>query len=359
MLTRRNLVRLAAGSPLASVPAPRGLFQADERDIWPTERWPRTTPERVGLDRALLLVADEQVPAVLPDLSALLVVRNGFLVFERYYNGHEPDAPLNVRSITKSAVSALVGMALDEGLLTSLDQTIGELIPDRVPDNADPLTPTITVRKLLTMTSGWAWDISVDYPTLIASENWAELTLSLPVADPPGTFYAYNTGGSHLLSVILQDLTGQETADYAAERLFAPLGIGQHEWQESPQGESCGGFGLFLTPQEMAKLGFLFLKGGRWEDAQLVPADYAAAATTYQSAGDSTGLANYGYQWWVTNVYGLPSFFALGYGSQYVYVVPDLDLIVVAAVARRVPAEELRPARPLIENYVVAAALQG
>jgi CubicO group peptidase (beta-lactamase class C family) len=109
----------------------------------------------------------------------------------------------------------------------------------------------------------------------------------------------------------------------------------------------------------MAKLGYLFLREGRWDDRQLVPADYARAATSLQSAGDATGLAAYGFQWWVTNVYGLPAYFALGYGSQYVYVVPDLDLIVVAAVNRRLESEELRPARPLIENLVVAAALSS
>lgn len=297
MLTRRRFAQVGATAPLAALVAgPCSVIaQSIERDEWPTRAWALAEPEAVGLDRSLLLLADQSVPAELPDLSALIVIKNGRLAFERYYNGHEPDEPLNIRSITKSAISALVGIALDQERLTDLDQTLGDLIPDRIPENADPLTPTITLRNLLTMTSGWAWDISVDYPTLIASPNWAELTLSLPVWYQPGTFYAYNTGGSHLLSVILEEATGRPTADFAADELFAPLGIEEREWLESPQGEAGGGFGLFLTPREMAKLGFLFLNGGRWENRQLVPADYVAAATTYQSAGDSTGYANYGY----------------------------------------------------------------
>jgi CubicO group peptidase (beta-lactamase class C family) len=335
------------------------LGSAQEAEVvWPTRRWPRAEAEEVGLDRSLLLLADERVPIELPDLSALLVIRNGRLVLERTYGDYERNTPLNVRSVTKSVISALVGIALDEGILTGLDQTIGDLIPDRIPAGADPVTPSITLRHLLTMTSGWLWDIYSDYPTVIASDNWVEMTLGLPVAYEPGTYYAYNTGGSHILSVILQAASGQKTADYAADRLFAPLGIGQHEWLESPQGESSGGFGLFLTPREMAKLGYLFLNGGRWEDRQLFSTDYAIAATTYQSAGDSTGLAAYGYQWWVTSVYGLPAYFALGYGGQYVYVVPALDLIVVTAVHRRLAPEELRAPRPLIDNLIVAAAIE-
>ena len=355
MLSRRRFAGSVVGLTAASSLRQGGAQEAEVP--WPTRRWPRADPEEVGLDRSLLLQADDRVPVELPDLSALLVIRRGHLVLEREYGEYVRNTPINVRSVTKSVISALVGIALDDGLLRGLDQSLGELIPDRIPANADPRTPSITLRHLLTMTSGWAWDIYSDYATIIGSDNWIELTLGLPVVYEPGTYYAYNTGGSHVLSAILQEATGQKAADFAAERLFAPLGIGSHEWIESPQGESSGGFGLFLTPREMAKLGFLFLNGGRWEDVQIVPADYAAAATTYQSAGDSTGYANYGFQWWVTSTYGLPAYFALGYGGQYVYVVPDLELIVVTAVARRLAPEELRPPRPLIDNLIVASAI--
>jgi CubicO group peptidase (beta-lactamase class C family) len=360
MLTRRRLTGLAVTSVLGAAGARHATpvrAQIDAEERWPTDDWEEASPEEVGLDADLLAQADQQMPIELPEHSALLVVRSGRLAFERYYGGHERDRSLNVRSVTKGMTAALIGIALDDGLIDSLDQPLGELIPVRIPAGADPLTPTITVRHLLTMTSGWAWDIGADYATITASPNWAELTLGLPVAYEPGTFYAYNTGGSHLLSVILQVVTGQKAADFAAERLFPIVGIERRVWAESPQGESSGGFGLHLTAREMAKLGYLFLRGGRWEETQLVPADYVAAATSFQSAGDATGLAAYGFQWWITNVYGYHVFFALGYGSQYVYVVPELDLIVVAAVNRRLDPIELRPARPLIENLVVAAAL--
>jgi CubicO group peptidase (beta-lactamase class C family) len=361
MLSRRTLTRLTLAGPLAATTWARPFPAIGQEDdaLWPTADWEVAAPEEFGLDAGLLAQAGDQLPFELPHHSALLVVRSGRLVFERYYGDQDADRPLNVRSVTKSMISALIGIALDEGLIVDLDQPLGELIPDRIPTNADPVTPTITVRHLLTMTAGWAWDIGADYFTVINSPDWAEMTLSLPVIYEPGTFYAYNTGGSHLLSVILQEVSGEKAVDFAEDRLLRYVGIERRPWVESPQGESSGGFGLFLTPREMAKLGYLFLREGRWDDRQLVPADYARAATSLQSAGDATGLAAYGFQWWVTNVYGLPAYFALGYGSQYVYVVPDLDLIVVAAVNHRLESEELRPARPFIENLVVAAALSS
>ncbi len=351
------LVSSASGAPASTAAQTDTDSTASERTDWPTDGWRTSTPEEQGMDGALLDEAGRRVPAELPDVSALLVVRHGRLVFERYYGGVRPDDPINVRSVTKSVTSALIGIALAEGDLDGLDQPIGELIPDRIPPEADPLTPSITLEQLLTMTSGLAWDAGSDYQRLIASDDWVDLTLGLPVAYEPGTVFAYNSGGSHLLSVILAEATGQETSTYAQTHLFDPLGIEPGDWDRSPQGETNGGFGLELTVRDMAKLGELYLNGGRWEGEQIIPTDYVRASTTVQSAGDATGGTPYGYQWWVTDATGYPAFYALGYGGQYIYVVPDLDLVVVVAAARRVPAEELRSPRYLIENVIVPAAV--
>ena len=294
----------------------------------------------------------------MPDVTGLLVVHDGYLLFERYYgDAYRRDDPVKIRSITKSIVSSLIGMAIADGAIPGLDSTIGELIPDRIPDGADPLTPSITLRQILTMTSGWGWDIGTDYQTLIASPNWVELTLGLPVVYEPGTYFAYNTGGSHLLSVILAAATGTDTADFAQTRLFDPLGIARPTWQRSPQNEAIGGFGLELTPENLAKFGFLYLNGGEWDGRQLVPRQWVAESTTYQSAGDSTGYAAYGYQWWVLEVAGLPAYFGLGFGSQYLYIVPALDLFVVVAHGFDSTPPVVTPSRPLIESYIVPAVI--
>ncbi len=346
------LLLLALATPVSGRTGAQGI----ERDYWPTAGWRTADPAELGVDPAALAEVDARVPFETPDLSALLVVRGGYLVFEGSYNGHEPDEPINTRSVTKSVTSTLIGIALAEGDLESLDQTVGELIPDRIAAGADPSVADVTIEQLLTMTSGLDWSAAGDWPTLTGSENWVELTLGLPVVDVPGETYVYNTGGSHLLAVILGAVTGRDPADYAQEKLFDPLGIEPGEWLRSPQGEPSGGSGLELTPRDMAKLGFLYLNGGEWDGEQLVPADYVAAATSYQSAGDATGgYANYGYQWWITATNaGYPAYFALGYGGQHIFVVPDLDLVVVAAVARRVAPEELRTPRYLIESIAAA-----
>ena len=348
------LLLLALTAPAAEVSARQGTG----RDYWPTDDWRTGAPEEHGVDPAALAEVDARVPTETPDLSALLVVRDGYLVFEEYYNGHEPDVPINTRSVTKSITGALVGIALAEGELESLDQTVRELIPDRIPAGADPRVADVTLEQLLTMTSGLAWDAGSDWPTLTSSENWAVLTLGLPVVGIPGETYVYNTGGSHLLGVILAEVTGRALDDYANEKLFGPLGIEPGDWQRSPQGEPSAGSGLALTARDMAKFGFLYLNGGTWDGEQIVPEDYVRASTTYQSAGDATGAyANYGYQWWVTATSaGYPAYFALGYGGQHIFVVPDLDLVVVAAIARRVPREELRTPRYLIESIAAATA---
>lgn len=325
---------------------------------WPTKHWRRSRPERQGMDPGLLAEAGRIVATQMPDVTGLLVIRNGYVVHEEYFGGVYGRAdPLKIRSITKSVTGTLIGIAIGEGAISGLDQTIGELIPDRIPSTADPGTPEITVGQLLTMTSGWQWDIGTDYPRLIASDNWTAYTLNQPIVFEPGTFYAYNSGGSHLLSVILSSAIGQDTADYAQEKMFDPLGIARPAWQRSPQGETVGGFGLELTPRDLAKLGHLYLREGVWDEQQIVPVSWTRDATIYQSAGDTTGYAAYGYQWWVAETGGNRSFFGLGFGGQYLYVVPDLDLIAVIVAGFETPPP-VTIHRPVIENVIVPAVNQ-
>jgi Cu-Zn family superoxide dismutase len=210
------------------------------------------------------------------------------------------------------------------------------------------------------MTSGWAWDSTTDFLHLDDAPDWAARTLGLPMTCDPGACYEYNSGGVHLLSVIVQKVTGQTEADYLQTRLFDPLGIARPTWRQSPQGETAGAFGLELTARDAAKLGYLVLNGGVWDGRQVVPADWLAASTTQQSSGTSAsgvslGQAGFGYLWWVKDVAGMPAFFALGYGSQVIYVVPGLDLVVVALVADPNVQQQQNPI-PLIEELIVPAA---
>ena len=158
--------------------------------------------------------------------------------------------------------------------------------------------------------------------------------------------------------VTVAEAAGKPLEEYADDVLFRPLGITPGDWMRSPQDEVSAGSGLEMTARDMLKLGHLYLRNGEWDGEQIVDPEYAAAATTWQSAGDSTGAwAGYGYQWWITATNaGYPAYFALGYGGQHIFVVPALDLVVVAAIARRVNRDELRTPRYLIESIAAAAS---
>ena len=354
-MNRRNLL---AGLAATAVGAGRMNSTGAQGVPWPTREWTVVDPDDVGMSADQLAIADRQITAAYPDITGVVVVRGGGIAFEQYYGSdYGQDDPVKIRSITKSVSGTLIGMAIDDGLV-SLDSTLGELIPDLIPADADPLTPTITIENLLTMTSGWAWDIHADYPTLIAADNYSELTLSLPVAYTPGSFYAYNTGGSHLLSVIVESVTGERTIEYADKRLFGPIGINRPRWQRSPEGPVCGGFGLELTARDLARFGLLALRMGGWDGEQLLSPDWFASATTYHSSGDSTGFAAYGYQWWVIPESPFGAYFGLGFGSNYLYIAPELDLIVVALKGFETPPNPVSIVRPLIEGYFLTAVTE-
>jgi len=354
-LSRRSLLAGAAATGAVTVLPDIGRAQVPAAP-WPTNGWSVADPAEHGVDAALLADVDARAVGEVPAISALLAVRHGYLVFERYYNGLMADDPINVRSVTKSVTSTLAGAALRSGLLSGLDARTGDLIPDRIPADHDPRVENTTLWQWLTMTSGLQWDAYGDWQRLLDAPDWVEMTLSLPVVGTPGETYVYNTGGSHVLGVIVAEAAGRPLEEYADEVLFAPLGIRPGEWMRSPQDEVSAGSGLEMTARDMAKLGLLYLRNGEWDGRQIITPEYAQQATTWQSAGDSTGgWANYGYQWWVTATNaGYPAYFALGYGGQHIFVVPSLDLVVIAGIERRVSGDELRTPRYLIESIAAA-----
>ncbi len=322
----------------------------------PGQNWIHVFPDSVGLSSNQLDAAGNYAAQNMPDVTGIVVVRNNGLAWERYFGDeYGVDDPINIRSITKCVTGTLVGMAIDDGLMR-LDSALGELIPDLIPSTADPLTPTITIESLLTMSSGWAWDIHADWQTLIASDNWTELTLSLPVAYGQGTFYAYNTGGSHLLGVIVQHVTGEPLDDFADRRLWTPLGIDRPDWMVTPEGVVNGGAGIELSPRDLARFGLLSLRDGQWIDGPLVSPGWFPEATRFHIQGDTTGYAGYGYQWWVVDYEnGFHAYFGLGFGSNYLYVVPALDLIVVVLKGFESPPSPVSIVRPFIEEWILPA----
>jgi CubicO group peptidase (beta-lactamase class C family) len=309
------------------------------------------------MDPQVLHDLDTQIPQQYPQVRSLLVVRHGYLVYERYWQGFDPVDGQELHSVTKSISSALVGITLGDHHLTSLDHTVGELLAAHLPKGADPRMRRVTVRQLLTMTGGLPGD---DPSTggdaclsrrLFRSGDWLGHILGRPLVAAPGSSFAYSNASSHLLSAIVADASGQATLAVAGARLFGRLGIHSDHafqplaghpptsaqlqaykqaavaWPRDPQGYHFGFGETKLPARDLAKFGYLYLHGGRWDTTQVVPADYVRASTRpYSHPGRNDG---YGYQWWTTSVDLHPSFVASGFGGQRIQVVPDLDLVVV------------------------------
>ncbi len=295
-------------------------------------------------------------------VRAVLVVRHGYIVHEGYYNGFTADDRDNVRSVTKSVTSTLVGIALANGDLESLDVTIGDFFPEYFEGGANADKRAITVRDLLTMRSGLKWgEANWEVIPLWESDlDQMRRILNLPLENTPREVWNYSTADTHLLGGILTRATGMSLLDYANAKLFEPLGITGAEWDTDSQGYNVGGATLSLTPREMAKFGYLYLNNGVWDGEQIVPAAWVALSTAVQD--DET---DYGYLWWRGErefFGGYPAFAALGYGGDMIFVYPALDLVVVTKTSYFVtatPAGEQEDAvMGLIANYVIQSVAE-
>jgi CubicO group peptidase (beta-lactamase class C family) len=284
-----------------------------------------------ALDGAFALARQE------PNLTSLVVARNGLVERQQYFNGGAPDTPQYVWSVTKSILALTVGLALERGCLRSLDQTLGELLgPAAV---ADGRKAAITLRQLLTMTSGLDFPEMASYtsgPSLyqewISAPDQVAWVLARPLTASPGERFEYGSGTIHLASVALTNACGTGTAEYAQVHLFAPLGIPPREWEVDRQGFNNGGAGLNLSPRDMQAIGNLVLNAGRVEGQAVVPASWVGEMTRPQVAtGPGMPAPSYGYGWWVGEAAGAGYVMANGWGGQFIVVVPTRRLVVTAA----------------------------
>lgn len=343
----------------------RAQESTPERDYWPTEGWRTADPEDHGMPADLIAQIDERVAAETPLLSAMIVIRGGDLVVEQYYNGFEANQTIAVWSVAKSVTTIGVGIAFREGLLTDLNQTLGDLIPDLIPADADPRVVDVTLQHLLTSTSGWEWDARTNFMRHDETDQ-LDLMLSRPMVCSPGECFEYDSTSTNLLSYIIGDLSGVTMAEYLQPLLFDPLGIDRPEWLTTEDGATRGAGGLDLTAGDMAKLGYLYLNGGEWDGQHIVDEEWVTESTREQASGTSSisgvnvgGGGTYGYQWWITEPSGYPSYLANGYGGQTIYVVPELDLVVAAGMAGADvnEPENSQPVLPIIEELIIPAAI--
>ena len=313
----------------------------------PTDTLPPTTLE-----------AAVGAAANLPRLHSLLVSRRGGMILERYYNGKLPKRLANIKSVSKSVISAAVGIAIDRGLITSARQPIAYFFPDLLGSDDDAPKREITIEDLLTMRSGLESTSNRNYGAWVLSRNWVQYALDRPLLNPPGKTMEYSTGNSHLLSAILTKVTGTSTWHFVQEIIAKPMGFTLARWPRDPQGVYFGGNDMLMTPRQMVAFGELYLNRGRANGQQIVPARWVEASLVPRARSRRESGRFYGYGWWMREMAGHQTIYAWGYGGQFIFLVPDLDLVIVTTASTSVSDERRHHRRAvydLVERFVIGA----
>ncbi|MFC3747009.1 serine hydrolase domain-containing protein [Paenibacillus sp. GCM10012306] len=307
--------------------------------------WNILTPDEGRLDASKLALADREIFAKFPNVLSMLIVRDGSIVYERYYRNMGPDDAVPVMSVNKSILSALIGIALQKGILSSLDQPVLDFFPEMVIQDIDPNVLILNLRHLLTMSSGLyyprlAGDSQPIWQRTILSRNWIEFSLKLPVRDAMGMQVNYKNTDALILAACLCRATDATIGDLAQEWLFEPLGLNIHQWEaEDPQRLGIGA--LKMTARDMATFGQLYLQKGTWEGYQLIPEEWIVTSTSSQ-------LGNFGFLWWIEK----DGFSASGAGGSLIRVIPEKRIVVVFQTKH---LKRFKDPRDIIDRYVRAA----
>jgi len=285
-----------------------------------------TAPAVPGLGPRLDLVASD--PAMRP-LKTVIVARDRRVLAERGFRGHTPSESANIKSASKSIISALVGIAIGKGLLTGPDQKIAPILKADLPVSPDPRIHDITIGNLLSMQAGLDRMSGPNYGRWVSSRNWVRFALSQPFADQPGGEMLYSTASTHLLSAILTKVSGRSTLALAHEWLGPVDGFRIGAWERDPQGIYLGGNQMAMSARSLLAFGELYRNGGRTaKGEQVVPVDWISQSWQHRTNSRFSG-DGYGYGWFTRQIGGEEVHFAWGYGGQMLYIVPSLDLTVV------------------------------
>jgi CubicO group peptidase (beta-lactamase class C family) len=326
----------------------------EPRSHWPADGWPTSTPEEQGMDSELLA---DMLATILEQgytIDGVTVVRHGYIVLDATVYPFKSGSRHIVFSCTKSVVSALIGIAIDQGYIEGVDQPVLDFFPERTVANLDADKEAMTLEDVLTMTTGLKCRDSYLYRwrglnQMRQSEDWVQFMLDLPMAEAPGTRFEYCNGASFLLSAILQETTGMNALSFAEKHLFDPLDIDDVEWSANPRGITIGWSELYMRPHDMTKIGYLYLNEGLWDGEQVVPAAWVEASTRKHIS--ATLQDGYGYQWWVD---GADVYMALGYSGQYIVVVPKKDMVVV--FVSDLEERDFYVPQGLLEDFIIPAA---
>ncbi len=326
-------------------------------DYWPDESWRVSTLEEQDMNVQRIDSLTERLEEG-SSVTSLLIIRNGYLVYESYRQGKDADSHMHIFSCTKSFTSALVGIAIREGYIQSIDAQILPYFSDWEIENIDMRKENLTIRHFLTMCTGLDWNehnVSYSDPAnmfnrMISSSNPAKFVLDLRMVQDPGVEHVYNTGASQVLAALIREITGQRPLAFAQEYLFDPLSISDAVWAFTRVDTNVGGTQLYIKSRDMARFGYLYLQNGTWNQEQIIPADYVHES---QVAAISTLWEHdYGLHWWINSEHHY--FCALGSNGQGIFIDTSHDLImVITGNSDSVPMEMY------FESYVQRAAREG
>ncbi len=333
------------------------LAQADVvRDYWPTDEWLESTPEEQGLDSNTLNRIDEIINENDLAVDSVIIIKNGYIVYEKYYHYWTQHMLHTIQSCTKSFMSALIGIAIDMGYIDNISQPVLDFFPNYTIDNWDPRKENITLYHCLTMSSGLEFhevDIPYEEPendlfAMYRSDNMWQYVLDRPMIRDPGAQWEYNSGGIELLGGILEYATGFSVVEFAELFLFDPIGVDSFTWWRVPESRQygCGG-GLNLNPRDMARFGYLYLNNGNWNGTQIVSSEWVNVSTRMYY---DTGFGHhYGFTWW-----GIPNatfYEATGHYEQKIYVLPEEDIVV--AFTGDIQDEDWHPTDYFVMEFVI------
>lgn len=284
-------------------------------------------------------------------IKSFMLQRNGELIMEAHRMGMRADRTTNVKSVAKSIISLLVGIAIEQRHLTGVEQSIGDFFPAYFKRRPDPEKESITIQDLLTMRAGLASTSRRNYGRWVVSDNWIEYALGQPLVEQPGGEMIYSTGSSHLLSVILTRATGMSTRKFADRYLFGPLGITVGGWDRDPQGYYLGGNNMALSPAALLKIGTMVMNKGVYNREQIVPGDWIAESMRIYTRSRFNPY-DYGYGWWQLELNGHIVQFAWGNGGQYILMIPALKTVVAIASRSGDSIADSRASRRSLFDFV-------
>jgi CubicO group peptidase (beta-lactamase class C family) len=305
----------------------------------PGNDWQVSTPAEQGLDPDLVTEL-YYTASKLETIYSLLVFKNGYLIAEDYFHIGSPEQQVNIHSVTKSYNSALVGIALDQGCLSSLDQKMMEFFPELADRVTDPRKKQITIRQMLQMRAGYPWEESTaELFELLYSGFRASTLVDVPLVRDPGTDFEYSNLTAHLLGIVVARACGTDLKSFAQEHLFSPLGVEPGFWQTDWEGNYLGFSDIDLSAYDMAKFGLMYLNNGEYKGTQIVPSDWVHDSLQIYSenawkirVGRNWRDNGYGYQWWSVQADDHRYNLAWGHGGQQIALLDEFDMVIVVTV---------------------------